>query len=188
MHAIALAGPAVEPIPLAEMRAYLRLDGTDEDALVAGLVAAARLAIEGATRLALTAQTWRLRLDRWPADGVVSLPFAPILSVDAVRLVPRSGAAVSFGSDLYRIDLAGDPARLLLDLATARPQLADGLEIDLTAGFGPGPASVPEPLRLAIRRLVARWFENRGDGVAPAGPLEPDIAALIAPFARPRLV
>jgi uncharacterized phiE125 gp8 family phage protein len=188
MHAIALDGPAVEPIPLAEMRAYLRLDGEGEDALVAGLVAAARLAIEAATRLALIAQTWRLRVDRWPTDGVVALPLAPVLSVDAVRLLPRTGAAVTFGPDLYRLDLSGDPARLLLDLPAARPQPGDHLEIDLTAGFGPGPESVPAPLRLAIRRLVARWFENRGDVASPDGPLDPDIRALLAPFVRPRLV
>jgi uncharacterized phiE125 gp8 family phage protein len=99
MHAIALAGPAVEPIPLAEMRGYLRLDSDAEDALVAGLIAAARLAIEGTTRLALIAQTWRLHLDACPADGVVILPLAPVLSVESVRLMPRLGLALSIGSD-----------------------------------------------------------------------------------------
>lgn len=188
MHAIALAGPAVEPIPLAEMRAYLRLDSDAEDALVAGLIAAARLAIEAATRLALIAQTWRLRLDGWPRDGVVILPLAPVLSVETVRLTPRLGLAVSLGPDLYRLDLSGDLARLLLDLSTAQPQPGDQLEVDLTAGFGGVPESVPAPLRLAIRRLVARWFEHRGDGASPDGPLDPDIRALLAPFARPRLV
>jgi uncharacterized phiE125 gp8 family phage protein len=188
MHAIALAGPAVEPIPLAEMRGYLRLDSDAEDALVAGLIAAARLAIEGATRLALIAQTWRLHLDGCPTDGVVILPLAPVLSVESVRLMPRLGLALSLGSDLYRLDLSGDPARLLIDVSTVQPQPGDRLDIDLTAGFGPVPETVPAPLRLAIRRLVARWFESRGDAAPPDGQPDPDIRALLAPFARPRLV
>jgi uncharacterized phiE125 gp8 family phage protein len=188
MHAIALAGPAVEPVPLAEMRAYLRLDSDAEDALVAGLIAAARVGIEGATRLALIAQTWRLHLDRWLRAGILVLPLAPVLSVETVRLMPRSGPAISLGRDVYRLDLSGDPARLLVDLSTAQPQPGDHLDVDLTAGFGAVPDSVPAPLRLAIRRLVARWFEQRGDAPSPDGPLDPDIRALLAPFARPRLV
>ena len=171
------------------MRAYLRrLDSDAEDALVAGLIAAARVGIEGATRLALIAQTWRLHLDRWPRDGIVVLPLAPVPSVETVRLMPRSGPAISLGPDLYRLDLSGDPARLLLDLSAAQPQPGDHLDVDLTAGFGGVPESVPAPLRLAIRCLVARWFENRGDVASPDGPLDPDIGALLAPFARPRLV
>jgi uncharacterized phiE125 gp8 family phage protein len=188
MHAIALAGPAVEPIPLAEMRAYLRLDSDAEDALVAGLIAAARLAIEGATRLALIAQTWRVLIEHWPADGAFSLPLAPVLSVEAVRLVPRSGASVLVDPVSYRLDPGCDPARLLIDLSAMQPLHSDRIEVDITAGFGPNPESVPEPLRLAIRRLASRWFEHRGDTAIPAGPLDPDIVALLAPYARPRLV
>jgi uncharacterized phiE125 gp8 family phage protein len=188
MHAIALAGPAVEPITLAEMRAYLRLDSDAEDALVAGLVAAARIAVESATRLALIAQNWRVLVEHWPADGAVSLPLAPVLSVEAVRLVPHSGAVVLVDATSYRLDTACDPARLLVHLSAVQPPAGDRIEIDITAGFGSGPESVPEPLRLAIRRLASRWFENRGDTSIPPGPLDPDIAALLAPFARPRLV
>ena len=38
-----------------------------------------------------------------------------------------------------------------------------GISLDVEAGFGSSPEDVPEPLRLAIKMLVARWFENRGD-------------------------
>ena len=40
MNPIPLAGPAVEPISVDEMKAYLRLDGSTEDELVAALVVA----------------------------------------------------------------------------------------------------------------------------------------------------
>jgi uncharacterized phiE125 gp8 family phage protein len=45
---------------------------------------------------------------------------------------------------------------------------------------------VPDPLRLAMKIMVAYWFENRGD-VAGAQSLPPDALALVAPFRRARL-
>jgi hypothetical protein len=45
---------------------------------------------------------------------------------------------------------------------------------------------VPEPLRLAVKILVARWFENRGD-IAGEQILPPDALALLTPFRRARL-
>jgi hypothetical protein len=45
MVPIALDGPAVEPVSVPEMRAYLRLDHEAEDELIAGLVKAGRLLV-----------------------------------------------------------------------------------------------------------------------------------------------
>ena len=64
-----LAGPAGEPVSLAEAKAFLRLDSDAEDGLLATLIAAARLHIESVSGKALLRQTWRLVLDDWPAEG-----------------------------------------------------------------------------------------------------------------------
>lgn len=187
MTPIALDGPAVEPVSLAEMKTFLRLEGDAEDDLVAALIAAARLTLEGATRLAFIRQTWRLILPGWSLRRVIVLPLSPVLEIEAVR-VGRPGADVALAPELYRLDREGDPARLLVDLDAPAPAVGEAIAIDLALGFGAVPAAVPAPLRLAVRRLVARWYENRGDG-PPAGPgdLKGDIAALIAPYCRRRL-
>ncbi|PZN51615.1 MAG: hypothetical protein DIU65_11005, partial [Proteobacteria bacterium] len=51
--------PAAEPVTLAEVKVHLRIDGTTEDELVAGLVRAARQEVERATGMALIEQSWR---------------------------------------------------------------------------------------------------------------------------------
>jgi uncharacterized phiE125 gp8 family phage protein len=64
----------------------------------------------------------------------------------------------------------------------------DGIELDCVAGYGDDGTSVPEPLKLALKMLVAFWFENRGD--EPTGvPLKwPDeISRLLAPYQMRRL-
>lgn len=186
MNPLLLAAPAVEPVGLIEMKGYLRLDTGDEDDLVSALIQSARLTVEAATGLALLAQSWRLRLGRWPSDGIVPIPLSPLMSIDAVRGAPASGGAVAIDPDLYRLDEAANPVRLLLDRTLQFE--AGGLEIDVTAGFGTAPERVPQPLRLALRRLAAHWFEHRGDARgAGASALPGEVSALLAPFVRARL-
>lgn len=62
------------------------------------------------------------------------------------------------------------------------------IEIDIAVGFGATAAAVPAPLRQAVLRLAARWFEQRGDVAGrDAQALPVAIAALVAPFRRGRL-
>ncbi|HMO29753.1 hypothetical protein [Enterovirga sp.] len=189
MNPIALAGPAVEPIPLAQMKSYLRLDGEDEDDLVEALVMAARVTVERHARLLLISQSWRLTLAAWPAGRTVRLPLHPILGIDEVRIAGEGDSPTIVPPGLYRLDSEGDVDRLVVDESAPAPTGRSGrIEIDVACGFGGDPASVPQPLILAMSRLVAHWFEHRGDEPRPGGAgLPADVAALVAPFARPRL-
>ncbi len=187
MVPIAIDGPAVEPVSIAEMRAYLRLDDGAEDELVAALVKAARLLVEASSRRILVEQRWRMRLDRWPVRRLVMLPLSPLIAVERIRVRDVAGAAVELVTDLYEADAASDPPRIRVSPLAPEPgQPVGGIEIDLRAGYGSSGHSVPAPLRLAIRRLAARWFENRGDLLGEQT-LPPDIDALLAPFRRARL-
>ncbi len=161
-----LAGPAEEPVSLAEARAFLRLDGDAEDGLVTTLIAAARLHLEGVTGQALVRQNWRLVLDNWPDDGAVRLPVAPFIELLALRTFDEQ-------DDEHEIDtvaVLAEPSRLLLPaslfgLVVLRGRL--GIEIDYVAGFGDA-ADVPPDLKQALLALVVHWFEHR-DAVVIAG-------------------
>ena len=62
------------------------------------------------------------------------------------------------------------------------------IEIDIVAGYGAAADQVPAPLRQAVLRLAARWFEQRGDVASrDAQSLPAEIMALIAPYRRMRL-
>ncbi len=188
MSPIPIAGPAVEPVSLAEMKTYLRLDTSDEDAVVASLIVAARHTLELATRRAFVAQTWRVRLDRWPEGRAVPLPFAPVMSIVSVRVTPSGGSPATIAPGSYRLDTAHEPPRLIVDdSAPEAGGQGESVEIDASFGFGPAPADVPAPLRLAIQRLAARWFERRGDEDGEADILPGDVRALVWPFIRRRI-
>ena len=85
MSPILLVGPMIEPISLAEARAWLKLDSTEEDDLVGALITSARLIVESLTRRMLLTQTWRLALDAWPKGQKIEIPFAPFRALTAIR-------------------------------------------------------------------------------------------------------
>ncbi len=186
MTPILIDGPAVEPVGLPEMRAYLRLEDGAEDDLVAALVKAARRAVEAAAGRVLVESRWRLVLDAWPESGVVPLPVSPLIAVERVRVFDRDGQATDLGADLYEVDVIDDPPRLIVDPRAPAPGRArQGVAIEVRAGYGATSESVPVPLRQAVRLLVTRWFENRVD--ADPGPPPPDVGTLIAPYRRMRM-
>lgn len=192
MTAYLLAGPAIEPVTLAEARAFLRVDETAEDGLIATLIAAARLHIEGTTARALIAQSWRLVLDCWPADRVVPLPVGPVMSLTAVTAYDADDAPHELALDQFLAETGVTPARLLLPRAIeGMPVLRErqGIEIDYAAGYGTDAADVPTDLRQALLVLVAYWFEHR-DAVIMAGSgsvVPSGFERMLAPYRRVRL-
>lgn len=80
------AAPGVEPVTLAEAKAHLRREQTNEDVLIGSLIVTSRLHVEAALALALITQSWRLLLDRWPSGDAVELPLSPLQAVGAVRV------------------------------------------------------------------------------------------------------
>ena len=167
MTSYLLAGPAGEPVSLAEAKALLKVDDTAEDGLITTLIGAARLHVEGTTGRALLAQSWRVVLDDWPPGGMVKLPVAPLMSVTSINAIDDNGAS----HEIALAQFLSEPDRLIVPrVVVGMPVLQErqGLEIDYVAGFGTEPEDVPADLRQALLGLVAHWFEHR-DAVIVAG-------------------
>lgn len=186
MNPIQVEGPAVEPVALADMKAHLRVDHDAEDALIEGLIKAARLMVEAASRRLLIAQTWRVHLDRWPDTGRLLLPLSPLIGVESITVVDASGATIPIPPERIDADGLSDPPRITVADPPQPGRERSGIVVTIRAGYGAAPEDVPATLRLAVKIIVARWFENRGD-IAGDQTLPPDALALIAPFRRARL-
>ena len=162
-----LAGPAEEPVSLVEAKAFLKVDDGAEDALITTLIGAARLHVEGVTGRALLAQSWRVVLDRWPADRQVKLPVAPFMALTEITAYDAAGV----GHVVPLAQVMNEPDRLILPATVAgMPVLRErqGIEVDYVAGFGTEPGEVPADIRQALLLLVGYWFEHR-DAVIVAG-------------------
>lgn len=185
MASILLAAPAAEPITLAEAKLYLRVEHSDDDALIGALIAATRTHVETRTRRALITQTWRCIFDRWPRDGRLSLARAPAREVLAARVYDNEDVAQDVDTDAFVIDKGSAPAIVgFAPWAVPYPgRSIAGIEIDVSFGYGAA-ADVPEPLRHAVKLLLAHWYENRGVTVnsGESAPMTAGVESLIAPY------
>lgn len=189
MTLVRTTDPSVEPITLAEAKANLRIDHDSEDALIEGLIRAAREEVEASTGLALIDQDWRRVLDRVPSSGRVLLHRHPVKSIISVTLYGSDGEASLLDPGDYRLDAVSRPARLHILKRPANHVAMNGIEVDFSAGFGESGADVPDLIKRAIHLLVAHWFEFRASFGAADQPVSfPDAyARLIAPYRMRRL-
>lgn len=192
---------AASPVAIDEVKAFLRLTGSDEDALLAGFIRTATALAEAFTnqRLLVRDFTERLLLSaRWQR-----LHTAPVVAITGVAddTGPLGGAA--FETD---IDLDGNgwvrvvnPGTLgtVVAAALSGDQPFDGWGLQLparpplrvTVSYRAGLAAdwngVPEPLRQGITRLVSHLYTHRD--AADAGGPPAAVAALWRPWRRMRL-
>ncbi|MDI7861266.1 head-tail connector protein [Rhizobiaceae bacterium n13] len=160
--------PLAEPLTLAEAKAHLRLDGSDEDDLLLPLVKAAREHLERLSGLCLMTQALRLYRDDWPADGVIQIARGPVQAIESVTVYDTGGEPVAVSLDGHRLDGASHPARLTLNQFVNSHAAINGIEIDFVAGFGDAATDVPDMLKRALTMHVAHMFEWRG-AVSMAG-------------------
>lgn len=153
--------PLAEPVTLAELKAHLRIDQTDEDTLLLALIRVARTHLEAATATALMPQGFRLVLDDWSDGYVISLVKTPVQSIDSVRIYNIDGDPNPVDLTGMLLDAMARPARLILKHRPPVCQPINGIEIDFTAGFG-AVLEIPPELVRAILMHAAHLYEFRG--------------------------
>lgn len=190
MNIVLSSPPACYPVDLATVRAQLNIDTEDYDARLAGLIAAATEWVENYTGRALITRSYTGYLNWFPSGpggyvrNYIQLERPPLISVQDLISYDDNDNPTTYPATQYYVDTARTPGRIVLRRGQVWPiplRLADGIQIDWTAGYGPNPSNIPETIRLAIQIMVGMFNEQRGDETdAPACP--PAVAALLAPY------
>lgn len=197
MPLVLVTPPAGPVVSLDEAKAHLRIDGTDEDAYVTALVAAATATVDGAggwLGRALRPQVWDLTLPGWPLDRWcerIRLPLPPLISVASVSYRDGDGITQTLATGDYVVSGVGAAFGGAVSPADGAswPSLRwhpEAVTVRFTAGYAePDDAvTVPEPIRHAILMMVGHLYANR-EAVAPNG--RADVVpmgaeALLAPY------
>ena len=175
--------PVGELVPLDRVKAHLRVDGTDEDALIGGYLLAAVGLAENHTRRCFLPRPMLLSLFWRPASGI-DLPTAPVQSVDSIVYETADGEETVMAPASYRSILDGDMALILPVSRWDWPEAsrAGRVKVAFTAGY-PTAEDVPGDIIAAVLLLVGHLYANR-EGVIVgtiASDLPLGVSALLAP-------
>jgi uncharacterized phiE125 gp8 family phage protein len=170
--------PSLEPVTLDEAKAHLKVDTTDDDALITRLIAAARARAEWHTGRAFITQSWMLWSDCWAKR--VEIPLPPLQTVTAVTVHAPDGTATVIDPSAYTVDAASQPARILFGcIPPIALRAINAVSIAFDAGYGATADDVPAPVREAILEITAELYVHRGDGPEEVSPAA---LALLAPY------
>ena len=170
----------LDSVMLDEARAYLRLEGDEDDASLGAVLLGAighaetylgqMLLRRGAREIVPAGTRWQ-RLSAFP-----------VTLVTAVTGIPAEGASFLLTAEAYKVDIDYHGEAWL---RVSQPGSAGRVEIATEAGMAPSWDSLPEAIRLGVLRLAAHLFAHRDNPDDP-GPPE-GVAALLRPWRRTRL-
>ncbi|HEV7283407.1 MAG TPA: head-tail connector protein [Kaistia sp.] len=182
MHVTVVTPPGAEAIvTLADAKQHLRVDSSDEDILIQGLISAACEWIDGPNGWvgrSFGNQTLEARFSCFPSDYIV-LPYGPVVDVASIKYLNTSGAEQTMPSaDWVKLS----DGRLTPAATASWPALysnREAVRVSYDAGYADG--KVPAAVRAAVLLTVDYLFQNRGataDGALTSG----SILALLSPF------
>jgi len=187
-HLKLITAPAESPVTVAEAKAYLRVDGSSEDARIQTMISAATKRLEDYCDTKFIEQEWAQYMDCWPNfykevwwDGVREMPVSelytqggiiqlltgPVTSVEEFNTYADNGTPILFASNQYIVDTTGPFGRISLPIGGVWPptilRKVNGIEIKFTAGLADSAANLAADVKQAVLEYVANMFEKRGD-------------------------
>ena len=162
--------PASEPLTLAEVKEFLRVDHSDDDATLAIFITAARQLCESYTRLALMPTTFEEYFDDFPQysgtyKDEIRLSRSPVSAVTYVKYIDGNETTITASAADYKTDLISQPARISPDNGWfGTYETINAVFIRYVAGYA-NAASVPAPLKHGMLLVIGDMYENRTDSV-----------------------
>lgn len=161
--------PTTYPVSLAEAKAHLRVDHSDEDAMIEIYRKAATEDAENFTGRAFYDQVWDLYLDEFPASGPIAIPRSPLIEVVGVFTRDSAGGEQEWAAASYLVDGITELGRISLPDAGVWPtieEISNAVRIRFRAGYvdqdvSPESGSVPYSIKAAILLMMASLYQHR---------------------------
>lgn len=190
-HTQLITQPALEPLELPHVKAWLREDGDGQDSVIQSLIRTAREECENYTGRAAYVATYRDALDafpglvataveqmaapawpagtNWPYQWVadryaICLMRSPLIAVSQVAYYDPDGTLQTLGANTdYVVDTTLEPGRITPAAGTNWPATQDRPgAVRITYTAGyASRAAIPEVIKQAMRMQISHWYENR---------------------------
>lgn len=176
-----LTPPALEPVALADVKTFLRIDGNEDDGLMSMLIKSARRMGEEYTKRSFITQKWRLTMDSFTAEcsvpglppylsagmRAIALSRGPIQEISSITTTNSGNVAAPVPAATYTL---ADNEILLNEGQSWPTSLRDraAVAIEFVAGWESA-EEVPEPIRQGILQHVAASYSNKVCAEIPEG-------------------
>jgi len=131
-----------EIITLGDVKSYVRIDSTDDDAIITNMITQARIWCENFISRDIVPKNRTYFLG--DTSGLFDLPFAPIAEVESVTVEGEAATFTEYGLDDLSIELDGGPSSNVKVTYT-------------TAGLNDG------LIKQALLQMVSNYYDNRAD-------------------------
>jgi uncharacterized phiE125 gp8 family phage protein len=173
-----------EPVSLSMAKLQLKLEHDDDDDLVIGLSQAAREYVEKYCDIRLMAVAATMPAARF--EDLERLAEAPVQSIAEITYLDAAGDEQTLDAAVYeQVNVAADPLRPMVRLKVGQSWPAirsavDAVRVSAVVGY----TVVPQPIILAMLRLITQWYGNRAPAFGPNGELPHDVDALLVNYRR----
>jgi uncharacterized phiE125 gp8 family phage protein len=161
--------PATYPVTLVEVKLWLRITHDAEDDLLNSLITAATEKAEKITNRVFIERTYTgnfsgLDCSKYETGYFIALRRAPLVagSITIVDVMSGDERVTIYDTD-YEIKDKSGFTRLVFCTINDNPDCVPyPYRVLFSAGYGAAEA-VPEPIKTAIKEMIAYWYQNRGD-------------------------
>src|SRR3990167_5362450 len=162
--------PAKEPFDLttdlAQVKTRIRVDSSEEDALIQRHIKTARRRAENYLGRALITQTWKFFLYEFPSGDTIWLPKPPLKTFTHIKYTDTDGTTTTLDSGEYHASTNHEPALVRLAWGKTWPTVTlktlDPIELAFNAGYGDDGSSVPDDILDGMLLDIGYLYENRG--------------------------
>jgi len=180
MKTVRVSSSPYQAIDLKEIKDYVRVPvgETNEDDLLGSLRLTAHKRVEDIVGRKLLYQKWKVYFDWWPSGknwdrrnwDSFDIPYPPLRAVPTTGMTYKTstGLIKVFSSTAWKTDTVSEPGRLVLDYCAIWPTEVlhnnNPIEISFSCGCASsaGSTTLPEHYKVAIKMLIAHYYENRG--------------------------
>lgn len=158
-HTAVVTAATVYPVSVAEIKDYLRVTDTYDDALLSDAIKQATAELEIATRRSFLNATFADVYDDWPIGYTYSAVThrAPLSSVTSIVYSDDNGDSQTWDAANYVVDTTSEPGRIALAENVTLPTLESDADnvvtITYVAGYGATAADVP----VLVKHYLYMW-------------------------------
>jgi uncharacterized phiE125 gp8 family phage protein len=163
-HVLTLTTPPAALVSTADAKKHCRVDHSDDDDYIDGLVSAAQAMLDGPSGMvgkAIATQGWTLSQARLMGKTRLPIPVTPFRDVVSLKYYDADNTQQT--ADLADFVVFGNEDFGYIEPLTAWPAMydrPDAIELVFNAGYGT-PAEAPKTIIHAAKLMIGHWYEHR---------------------------